>query len=47
MTFNPSGKWLTTASMDCTVCTWDLLTGSLIDKVTVQQVNMVVLVYIY
>lgn len=38
MTFNPAGKWLITSSMDSTVRTWDLLTGSLIDKLTVDQV---------
>lgn len=39
MTFNPAGKWLITSSMDSTVCTWDLLTGSLIDRTQVQQVS--------
>ena len=40
MTFNPAGKWLITSSMDSTVRTWDLLTGSLIDKLTVDQVQL-------
>ncbi|XP_067941794.1 WD repeat-containing protein 36-like isoform X2 [Watersipora subatra] len=37
MAFNSSGKWLTTASMDCTVSTWDMLSGSLIDRVNVMK----------
>ena len=40
LTFNPAGKWLITSSMDSTVRTWDLLTGSLIDKLTVDQVQL-------
>ena len=40
MTFNPACKWLITSSMDSTVRTWDLLTGSLIDKLTVDQVQL-------
>ncbi|TRY54325.1 hypothetical protein DNTS_021301 [Danionella cerebrum] len=31
MTFSPDGRWLITASMDCTIRTWDLPSGSLID----------------
>ncbi|XP_076844467.1 WD repeat-containing protein 36 [Brachyhypopomus gauderio] len=31
MTFNHDGRWLTVASMDCTIRTWDLPSGSLID----------------
>ncbi|XP_028660660.2 WD repeat-containing protein 36 isoform X1 [Erpetoichthys calabaricus] len=31
MTFSPDGRWLITSSMDCTVRTWDLPSGSLID----------------
>lgn len=38
LTFNPSGKWLVSSSMDCTVCVWDLLTGCLIDRSDVEQV---------
>ncbi|XP_057214990.1 WD repeat-containing protein 36 isoform X2 [Triplophysa rosa] len=31
LTFSPDGRWLITASMDCTIRTWDLPSGSLID----------------
>ncbi|XP_005281691.2 WD repeat-containing protein 36 isoform X1 [Chrysemys picta bellii] len=31
MTFSPDGRWLITASMDCTIKTWDLPSGCLID----------------
>ncbi|CAH2297181.1 WD repeat-containing 36 [Pelobates cultripes] len=31
MTFSPDGRWLLTASMDCTVKVWDLPSGCLID----------------
>ncbi|CAH1267292.1 WDR36 [Branchiostoma lanceolatum] len=31
MTFSPDARWLVTSSMDCTVRTWDLPTGSLLD----------------
>lgn len=31
MTFSPDGRWLITASMDCTIRTWDLPSGSLVD----------------
>ncbi|XP_016396578.1 WD repeat-containing protein 36-like [Sinocyclocheilus rhinocerous] len=30
-TFSPDGRWLITASMDCTIRTWDLPSGSLVD----------------
>ncbi|KAM4635056.1 WD repeat-containing protein 36 [Polymixia lowei] len=31
MTFSPDGRWLVTAAMDCTIRTWDLPSGCLID----------------
>ncbi|KAI5089160.1 WD repeat-containing protein 36 [Silurus meridionalis] len=31
MTFSTDGRWLITASMDCTIRTWDLPSGSLVD----------------
>ncbi|XP_019740918.1 WD repeat-containing protein 36 [Hippocampus comes] len=31
MTFSPDGRWLITAGMDCTIRTWDLPSGSLVD----------------
>lgn len=31
LTFSPDARWLITASMDATVCTWNLVTGRLID----------------
>ncbi|KAM4528147.1 WD repeat-containing protein 36 [Odontesthes bonariensis] len=31
MTFSPDGRWLVTVAMDCTVRTWDLPAGSLVD----------------
>uniref|UniRef100_A0AAY4DNW5 Small-subunit processome Utp21 domain-containing protein n=1 Tax=Denticeps clupeoides TaxID=299321 RepID=A0AAY4DNW5_9TELE len=31
MTFSPDGRWLISASMDCTVRTWDLPSGCLVD----------------
>ncbi|XP_072372521.1 WD repeat-containing protein 36 [Scyliorhinus torazame] len=31
MTFRPDGRWLISASMDCTIRTWDLPSGCLID----------------
>ncbi|XP_038026706.2 WD repeat-containing protein 36 isoform X1 [Anas platyrhynchos] len=31
MTFSPDGRWLITSSMDCTIKTWDLPSGCLID----------------
>ncbi|KAF6718815.1 WD repeat-containing protein 36 [Oryzias melastigma] len=31
MSFSPDGRWLVTAAMDCTVRTWDLPSGSLLD----------------
>ncbi|GAA6076345.1 WD repeat-containing protein 36, partial [Tachysurus ichikawai] len=31
MTFSPDGRWLITTSMDCTIRTWDLPSGSLVD----------------
>lgn len=31
MTFSPDGRWLVTAAMDCTIRTWDLPSGSLVD----------------
>ncbi|XP_072549023.1 WD repeat-containing protein 36 [Salminus brasiliensis] len=31
MTFSPDGRWLIVASMDCTIRTWDLPSGSLVD----------------
>uniref|UniRef100_A0AAR2KC63 Small-subunit processome Utp21 domain-containing protein n=1 Tax=Pygocentrus nattereri TaxID=42514 RepID=A0AAR2KC63_PYGNA len=31
MTFSPDGRWLIIASMDCTIRTWDLPSGSLVD----------------
>ncbi|KAM4049607.1 WD repeat-containing protein 36 [Anomaloglossus baeobatrachus] len=32
MTFSPDGRWLMTASMDCTVKVWDFPSGCLIDS---------------
>ncbi|KAG7219004.1 hypothetical protein INR49_005904 [Caranx melampygus] len=31
MTFSPDGRWLVTVAMDCTVRTWDLPSGCLVD----------------
>ncbi|XP_037229737.1 WD repeat-containing protein 36 [Falco rusticolus] len=31
MTFSPDGRWLITSSMDCTIKTWDLPSGCLVD----------------
>ncbi|XP_044189052.1 WD repeat-containing protein 36 [Thunnus albacares] len=31
MAFSPDGRWLVTVAMDCTVRTWDLPSGSLVD----------------
>ncbi|XP_054613633.1 WD repeat-containing protein 36 isoform X2 [Dunckerocampus dactyliophorus] len=31
MTFSPDGRWLVTAGMDCTIRTWDIPSGSLVD----------------
>lgn len=31
MTFSPDGRWLVTAGMDCTIRTWDLPSGCLVD----------------
>ncbi|XP_038127938.1 WD repeat-containing protein 36 [Cyprinodon tularosa] len=31
MTFSPDGRWLVTTAMDCTIRTWDLPSGSLVD----------------
>ncbi|KAJ0015630.1 hypothetical protein NQD34_009250 [Periophthalmus magnuspinnatus] len=31
MAFSPDGRWLVSVSMDCTVRTWDLPSGSLVD----------------
>uniref|UniRef100_A0A8C5DLI0 Small-subunit processome Utp21 domain-containing protein n=1 Tax=Gouania willdenowi TaxID=441366 RepID=A0A8C5DLI0_GOUWI len=31
MTFSPDGRWLVTVGMDCTIRTWDLPSGSLVD----------------
>nr|XP_020635660.1 WD repeat-containing protein 36 [Pogona vitticeps] len=31
MTFSPDGRWLISASMDCTIRTWDLPSGCLVD----------------
>ncbi|KAM6902387.1 WD repeat-containing protein 36 [Xenentodon cancila] len=31
MTFSPDGRWLITVAMDCTIRTWDLPSGSLVD----------------
>ncbi|KAL2100364.1 hypothetical protein ACEWY4_004758 [Coilia grayii] len=31
MTYSPDGRWLITASMDCTIRTWDLPSGCLVD----------------
>lgn len=31
MTFSPDGRWLVTVAMDCTIRTWDLPSGSLVD----------------
>ncbi|XP_072228107.1 WD repeat-containing protein 36 [Leuresthes tenuis] len=31
MTFSPDGRWLVTVAMDCTVRTWDIPAGSLVD----------------
>uniref|UniRef100_A0A3Q0S2I3 WD repeat domain 36 n=1 Tax=Amphilophus citrinellus TaxID=61819 RepID=A0A3Q0S2I3_AMPCI len=31
MTFSPDGRWLVTVAMDCTLRTWDLPSGSLVD----------------
>jgi len=32
LAFSPDGRWLITASMDCSVRTWDLPSGCLIDS---------------
>jgi len=30
-TFSPDARWLVTAAMDCTICTWDVPSAQLID----------------
>ncbi|NWU96924.1 WDR36 protein, partial [Upupa epops] len=37
MTFSPDGRWLITSSMDCTIKTWDLPSGCLIDCILVES----------
>ncbi|ORX58325.1 WD40 repeat-like protein [Hesseltinella vesiculosa] len=38
MTFSPDGRWLVTSSLDATVRTWDLPTGTLVDMFKVENV---------
>ncbi|KAI8062716.1 Utp21 specific WD40 associated putative domain-containing protein [Gongronella butleri] len=38
MTFSPDGRWLVTSSLDATVRTWDLPTGTMVDIFKVQDV---------
>lgn len=42
--FNPNSRWLITASMDCTIRTWDIPSSHLID---IFQVNLILLSYIF
>ncbi|XP_064385749.1 WD repeat-containing protein 36-like isoform X4 [Halichondria panicea] len=37
MSFSPDGRWLVTSSMDCSVRTWDLPTGRMIDIFLVES----------
>lgn len=37
MSFSPDGRWLVSASMDCTIRTWDLPSGSLVDCFSVEM----------
>jgi U3 small nucleolar RNA-associated protein 21 len=37
--FSPDGRWLVTSSLDCTVRTWDLPTGHMIDWFKVDDVT--------
>lgn len=36
--FSPDAKWVISASLDSTICTWDLLTGACIDVIKVDTV---------
>lgn len=42
--FNPNSRWLITASMDCTIRTWDIPSSHLID---IFQVNLILVSYTY
>ncbi|GFS13535.1 WD repeat-containing protein 36 [Elysia marginata] len=37
LTFRADGRWLISASMDCTIRTWNLPTGSLVDAFALQE----------
>lgn len=37
MSFSPDGRWLITAAMDCTIRTWDLPSGCLVDCFLVES----------
>eukprot|EP00066_Takifugu_rubripes_P003221 XP_003965647.1 PREDICTED: WD repeat-containing protein 36 [Takifugu rubripes] len=40
MTFSPDGRWVVTVAMDCTIRTWDLPSGSLVDCFLVAMAPM-------
>lgn len=39
--FNPDSRWLVTASMDCTIRTWDIPSSNLIDIFQVRLIYII------